>query len=494
MRNSSTEKRIRRLRSKYRKRIAIWAVVMLIVGTVLGVVVDRTVLTRRDSATSVIGAPEATATPTVEPTDTPEPTPLATEAPEEEPETWTDPEAEPEGDAEPEPEAEPDTEPEAEPEAESKAAAAPTATPEAETEAEATQTPGTIEIPAADGQDAEPVAKSAPAPADDDVEQESFTIPMDDPEATLVPTATPVPEITATPEPTPSPEPSPAPGPTTLAVVPFGESYTFNAQITPDGRARLKADDGEPFETLTFTLTMKDYMLPSDYSSKWGNKYKLKGTEAGAGFDLTLGDYTGTCTIIPQNILTVVLQSETGDTKNPGFQMTDAEINGKNDVEILPGATKTFWKRYTFSNAGEPMEYLSVSACINGSVQTVLFKLKSDVAPTPDPQTLYTTLTRGDKSDAVIDMQKRLIELGYLSGSADGSYGEMTQTAVRKAQKDFGMEETGTATPEFQVRLFSDPEETPAPEPEAEAAQATEDPEAMPADLDPETPRPDDAT
>ena len=241
MRNSSTEKRIRRLRSKYRKRIAIWAVVMLIVGTVLGVVVDRTVLTRRDSATSVIGAPEATATPTVEPTDTPEPTPLATEAPEEEPETWTDPEAEPEGDAEPEPEAEPDTEPEAEPEAESKAAAAPTATPEAETEAEATQTPGTIEIPAADGQDAEPVAKSAPAPADDDVEQESFTIPMDDPEATLVPTATPVPEITATPEPTPSPEPSPAPGPTTLAVVPFGELYLQRADHPgrprpPEGR------------------------------------------------------------------------------------------------------------------------------------------------------------------------------------------------------------------------------------------------------------------
>ena len=477
MRNSSAEKRMRRLRSKYRKRTAIWAVIMLIIGIVLGIVADQKFFNRKDSATTVIGAPEVTATPTVEPTDTPEPTAIpgyteATEAPEAEPEA--------------EPAAEPASEPASEPAAAPEATEAPAAEPEpAATEAASAGEQTSAE--ATQGDQVEP--KGGPNPADDDVEQESFTIAMEDPEATPVPTATPVPEITATPEPTVTPEPSPAPGPTTLAIVPFGESYTFDAQITSDGRARYKIEDGEPFETLTFTLTMKDYMLPSDYSNKWGNKYKLKGTEAGAGFDLTLGDYTGTCTIIPQNILTVVLQSETGDTKNPGFQMTDAEINGKNDVEITPNTTKTFWKRYTFSNAGEPMEYLSVSACVNGAVQTVLFELKSDVVPTPDPATLYSTLTRGDKSDAVTDLQKRLIELGYLSGTADGNYGEKTQTAVRNAQKDFGMEETGTATPEFQARLFAEPEATPSPEP-------SEDPnEAMPADLEPNatsTPTPED--
>ena len=92
-------------------------------------------------------------------------------------------------------------------------------------------------------------------------------------------------------------------------------------------------------------------------------------------------------------------------------------------------------------------------------------------APTPDPAAQYTTLSRGDKSDAVLDLQKRLVELGYLSGKADGAYGEKTQTAVSKAQKDFGMEENGTATPEFQVRLFS---ENPKGDTEEAAEEETE--------------------
>ena len=279
------------------------------------------------------------------------------------------------------------------------------------------------------------------------------------------------PEPTPTPTPSPTPEPTPVPGPTTIAVVPFGESYEFTTQINPDGTARFSTESDQ-FETLTFTLTMKDYMLPSDFASKWGNVYKLQGTEAGAGFELTLHDYTGTATIVPQNIIKIVLQSESGNTENPGFQLMDAEIAGQPDVAVKSNETKTLWKRYTFSNAGEPMEYLAVTTYNNGAVQTILFELKSDVVPTPDPAAQYTTLSRGDKSDAVLDLQKRLVELGYLSGKADGSYGEKTQTAVTKAQKDFGMEENGTASPEFQVRLFSD---NPKPEAEAEDSASTED-------------------
>ncbi|MBR2699626.1 MAG: peptidoglycan-binding protein, partial [Clostridia bacterium] len=150
----------------------------------------------------------------------------------------------------------------------------------------------------------------------------------------------------------------------------------------------------------------------------------------------------------------------------------DAEIAGQPDVSVKSNEPKTLWKRYTFSNAGEPMEYLAVTTYNNGAVQTILFELKSDVVPTPDPADQYTTLSRGTKSDAVLDLQKQLIELGYLSGKADGSYGEKTQTAVTKAQKDFGMEENGTATPDFQVRLFAEtakPAATESPEDAAEA-------------------------
>lgn len=412
-RQSSERARLRKLRSVYRKRIAIWAIVMLIIGFILGIVADQFVFNKKDKAAPEVREIVVT------------PTPAATEdAGFEEPDM--------EGFVPDENQQEPDDD---------------------------------IEIDLGD-LDREPSDETGDQAATAEPEatpepEEDYTISME--------AATATPEPTPTEEPTPTPEPTPVPGPTTVAVVPFGETYEFTTQINPDGTARFSTDD-DNFETLSFSLTMKDYMLPSDFASKWGNVYKLQGTEAGAGFELTLHDYTGTANIVPQNIIKIVLQSESGNTENPGFQLMDAEIAGQPDVSVKSNEPKMLWKRYTFSNAGEPMEYLAVSTYNNGAVQTILFELKSDVVPTPNPADQYTTLSRGTKSDAVLDLQKQLIELGYLSGKADGSYGEKTQTAVTKAQKDFGMEENGTATPDFQVRLFAEIAKPAA----TESAEATE--------------------
>ena len=49
----------------------------------------------------------------------------------------------------------------------------------------------------------------------------------------------------------------------------------------------------------------------------------------------------------------------------------------------------------------------------------------------------------GDKGDAVRNVQRRLIALGYLSGSADGSYGNMTKNAVIAFQQRNGLSATG---------------------------------------------------
>lgn len=47
-----------------------------------------------------------------------------------------------------------------------------------------------------------------------------------------------------------------------------------------------------------------------------------------------------------------------------------------------------------------------------------------------------------DKSEAVRDMQQKLIDLGYLSGRADGIFGNITLRAVNAFQADHGMEKT----------------------------------------------------
>ncbi len=67
----------------------------------------------------------------------------------------------------------------------------------------------------------------------------------------------------------------------------------------------------------------------------------------------------------------------------------------------------------------------------------------------------YTTLVRGDSGDRVSALQRRLQELGYLSGRADGQFGAMTETAVKQFQAQLGLTQSGVASASLQERLFS---------------------------------------
>lgn len=72
----------------------------------------------------------------------------------------------------------------------------------------------------------------------------------------------------------------------------------------------------------------------------------------------------------------------------------------------------------------------------------------------------YPSLSLGsrDGDDAmpyVVMLQNRLYELGYLSDSADGQYGQMTETAVLKFQENNGLTPTGIADDPTQIALYS---------------------------------------
>ena len=67
----------------------------------------------------------------------------------------------------------------------------------------------------------------------------------------------------------------------------------------------------------------------------------------------------------------------------------------------------------------------------------------------------YTTLIRGDKGDGVTKLQQRLIALGYLSGSADGSFGTKTENAIKRFQAALGLTQNGVASASLQQSLFS---------------------------------------
>lgn len=70
--------------------------------------------------------------------------------------------------------------------------------------------------------------------------------------------------------------------------------------------------------------------------------------------------------------------------------------------------------------------------------------------------TVYTTLRQGSKGDKVTNLQERLIELGYFSGSATGSYGSSTADAVKAFQNRNGLTPAdGIAGSATQQKLYS---------------------------------------
>lgn len=274
--------------------------------------------------------------------------------------------------------------------------------------------------------------------------------PTPTPAVTEAPTDTPTLEPTATPTPAPTATPAPQ-----VVVVPFGETASFSAQIHNDGSVRRTADS-ETYETLNFTLEVKRYLTPEYYAENYSTKYQMQGDEAGVEFELTLNDYTGSQTITPQDLLTIGLETLGGSTEQ-GFQLTDAEIHGDNQVTIETNIPKMFYKRFKFSPSVGDMDYLSVSAVVDGVSTQYLFELGAPVRPTatPVPEVVYTSLSTGSSGDEVKTLQEALVAQGYLTGSADGKFGSMTEQAVRAAQAALGLTETGIADNEFQQKLYA---------------------------------------
>ena len=95
-----------------------------------------------------------------------------------------------------------------------------------------------------------------------------------------------------------------------------------------------------------------------------------------------------------------------------------------------------------------------LTAIVNGEVIDV--QQQAQATATPEPKVNYNTLSKGDKSDEVVNMQNRLIELGYLTEAADGDFGSKTQTAVKIFQQVAGLTVNGIADSDTLNALYAD--------------------------------------
>ena len=92
---------------------------------------------------------------------------------------------------------------------------------------------------------------------------------------------------------------------------------------------------------------------------------------------------------------------------------------------------------------------------IGGSGSTASTPTSSPSSGTAGTTTAYTLLKEGMESYEVKNLQQRLIDLGYLTGSATGYYGTATKGAVKDFQKKNGLKNDGLAGSVTQALLYS---------------------------------------
>lgn len=93
-------------------------------------------------------------------------------------------------------------------------------------------------------------------------------------------------------------------------------------------------------------------------------------------------------------------------------------------------------------------------------------------SPSPTPQ---GALKKGSTGEAVREVQKKLKELGFLKGSADGDFGDATEAAVRAFQKQYGLTVDGKVGNATMAKLTTakatmKPTASPTPRPTATPA------------------------
>ncbi len=94
-----------------------------------------------------------------------------------------------------------------------------------------------------------------------------------------------------------------------------------------------------------------------------------------------------------------------------------------------------------------------------------------DAPKSGETKQIYALLQWGDSGDAVAKLQRRLKDLGYCSGEADGVFSDELVAIVKRFQSAAGLDETGVASVDLQELLFSGS----APLSPSKAAEAQED-------------------
>lgn len=180
--------------------------------------------------------------------------------------------------------------------------------------------------------------------------------------------------------------------------------------------------------------------------------------------DGTTEEVTPTPTPMPTPSRTLRLGYTGDDVKLLQSRLIDLGYLKTTASGIFDSETQTAVKAFQLVNG------LSVDGVAGSKTYAKLFSdsaLEPTPTPTPDSGssdgdsgsitvTPDRALTNGDSGEDVKSVQQRLKELGYLSGTADGVYGDATTAAMTAFQQMNSLTATGNGNMATYARLFSD--------------------------------------
>ncbi len=125
-------------------------------------------------------------------------------------------------------------------------------------------------------------------------------------------------------------------------------------------------------------------------------------------------------------------------------------------VTNTPEPTKNWTATATPTNTPGPGVIGIGTNPTNTTSQSLPVVTPNIIGVTTNTAAASSTLKKGSTGDDVKKMQQRLKALGYLKGSADGDFGDATETAVKAFQAQNGLTVDGKAGSQTLAKLYSD--------------------------------------
>ncbi len=287
------------------------------------------------------------------------------------------------------------------------------------------------------------------------------------PDATPTPVPTPTEQpTTPDPTPTPAPSPTPAPEPTAPSVLQTGVKHpdvtALEARLVSLGYHLALAD--QAYDSLT-AASVRSFQrrasLPVTGVADPATRQKLASGSAPRSSSLYKYGHSGDdVRRIQQRLITLGHLRGSADGQFGPLTLAAVkrfQYSARLDADGVVGS-QTIAKLFY-----HPVSEGAVSSPSTGEPTAPAPTQPAPVVTPTQPSSstdlkapvLTSILKRGSRGEAVRQVQKRLIELGYLNGSADGIFGPMTEAAVRAFQRKAGIVVDGLVGSQTIAKLFS---------------------------------------